>query len=1123
VKRSSRTSQNREAISRSRSVRPTSCNNVPGLIRSPELTAALALAALYAAVMSGHLHSIDGYLMWQQARAIAFHHTLQFDPPISWEPHVFRTSNFAIGLSLLYVPGLLLWSWLQPTVRLEAPLSGGMGLYGDPLYPALGAPLHVLVTAAAAYVVARLIRQLGFGTGTALFGLALYGLASPALVYSHGDWAQPLEGLCWLLAISAAVVVRQRQSWKAAAGCAIALLFAVLTRPLEGSLLLLAVLLVVIPGVRFRRWPRAVVRSLGLVLMGFVCGTALTMLVNFLRYGDPLDTGYGSIVGQMTTPLLEGLAGAIISPARGIVWAMPGVLIAPAGVYRLWRGEHRTVGVVLAGLSVLLLLMTAKWIAWWGGSNWGLRLFIPALPLLAVLAAVGGTALRPSVSRWFQPAVLIAGMVWAIPGIVTDALAGYAGLADGTEGSFRWDAYPPFGAWQYLKYPFATTTVDAASVDIIWFRLANATGNVSLIPMLGLLTVALACAGRVWLLWRVRGPYSLLPTPSHIFHRGVRATDIVAKADASCPHAKPDQPWWCGYRSRTVFTLLGLLVLGASLRFYHLGHFSFWLDETIQYAFAVTPLSSILFQLQADQMFLTTLLSHLQIRAGFGETIEQLRLPSAVFGIATVVVIWLLGRALFGEMVGLLGGLLAATWPVLVVYSQEYRPYSLQVLLFSMLLFLLVQAYRTNGPIWWALLSMSAILYLYNHLTSVISIAGLAIVAAAWLAIDVVVGGHKSTSGRVHFVRTTSSIIVVSGIILTGYLPGVMILANFLEKSQTTSYIAGVKNPLVLSQASLETIFGRYLGLGNGGFLLLTGGLAVAGLAWAIRRHFHGALLAAISLGFPLFVFSQTGGGGSVLNSERYLLFIAPMYILLIAAGTVGVARLVAWLVGYSVYLVGHTTGRKAWIGSEWGVVVARWERMVVWIVAGLLLCVVCLRLVDTYGRNPKQTPADLASAYAHVLSRLRPGDVLLETSVTPGIPTQWFDYYDHYFLRSQVRPADVLVFRFGKDWGRPEPVCLTLKIPEVERACIAEGEGDREGRAEGLPRGGRVAKVPGRVWVLVTARAADQGALRGRVTAGSDVSCFENICVLEPVEGAGPDAESQLRFYLRALADVAI
>jgi hypothetical protein len=139
----------------------------------------------------------------------------------------------------------------------------------------------------------------------------------------------------------------------------------------------------------------------------------------------------------------------------------------------------------------------AKWDAWWGGWDWGLRLFVPALPLIAVLAAIGIRRLAPAIRRWVPIVLLIAGLVWAAPCIVTDLLMAYGGTYSSTTASFEWSAYPPIGAWAYFHRWIAIAPIDTSSADILWLRVARFTGNASLLPPVLLLATAALLASRV--------------------------------------------------------------------------------------------------------------------------------------------------------------------------------------------------------------------------------------------------------------------------------------------------------------------------------------------------------------------------------------------------------------------------------------------------------------------------------------------------------------------------------------------------------------------------------------------------------------------------------------------------
>src|SRR5258708_37310025 len=158
-------------------------------------------------------------------------------------------------MSLLYVPGVALLWWLGSAI--PVPQSGVYDwdlFYRDPVYVLGAAPVQILLTVATAYLVARFIRELGYRSTTGLVGLVGYGIASPAIVYARGDFAQPLLGFCLTAALFAVWRFRKSASQRALFAAAGFLYLAVLARPVEGSFLLPAVVTLIVPNVSFARW-----------------------------------------------------------------------------------------------------------------------------------------------------------------------------------------------------------------------------------------------------------------------------------------------------------------------------------------------------------------------------------------------------------------------------------------------------------------------------------------------------------------------------------------------------------------------------------------------------------------------------------------------------------------------------------------------------------------------------------------------------------------------------------------------------------------------------------------------------------------------------------------------------
>jgi hypothetical protein len=449
-----------------------------GRLRNPDLLAAAALSCVYLAVFSGHGYSLDGLLIYRQTVSIVDHHSLRFSTPIWWGD-TFATSKYGIGLSLLYLPGVAVARLFS-----SSPTPGGPGsydwdlFYRDLVYTLGAAPIHLLIGVVTAYLVARLVRELGGGDAAALLALFAYGIASPAIVYARGDFSQPLLGLCLMAGLLAAIRYRRARGGVGLAVMAASLVLAVLTRPIEGSLLLPALLLLVPIAARpdaglLRRFGPS-----GAIAGAYLLALALSGLVSWERTGTPLPTGYG---GGWTTPLWTGLAGLLLSPARSIILAFPLLLLAPLGMRRLWAAEQRPAVLAIGGLLLALLLNNALWSSWWGSSSWGPRLLIPALPLLAAPAAVGAVSLRPALRSWLPAILLLGGVVWAVPGTVTDLLAGYGAAHDSPGRSWVIQGYPPLWALLHNR---------GGAVDILWLRLARGSHYLTLLVPAALLGLA---------------------------------------------------------------------------------------------------------------------------------------------------------------------------------------------------------------------------------------------------------------------------------------------------------------------------------------------------------------------------------------------------------------------------------------------------------------------------------------------------------------------------------------------------------------------------------------------------------------------------------------------------------
>lgn len=129
--------------------------------------------------------------------------------------------------------------------------------------------------------------------------------------------------------------------------------------------------------------------------------------------------------------------------------------------------------------------------------------------------------------------------------------------------------------------------------------------------------------------------------------------------------------------------LLILILLATFLRFNGLNKPGLWQDEAVYTIAAQKPISDQIVNpiktlredsLGAADPVLSAIPFSLALKLGFSNYLA--RFPAALFGILSVAILYRLGRALLGNLVGLLATFLLCTSSFHLLYSQEARSYS---------------------------------------------------------------------------------------------------------------------------------------------------------------------------------------------------------------------------------------------------------------------------------------------------------------------------------------------------------------------------------------------------------------------------------------------------------------
>jgi mannosyltransferase len=431
--------------------------------------------------------------------------------------------------------------------------------------------------------------------------------------------------------------------------------------------------------------------------------------------------------------------------------------------------------------------------------------------------------------------------------------------------------------------------------------------------------------------------------------------------------------------ARGVWPLLGVLVLvGTTLRLHGLDS-NLWYDEIRSLIDSVrAPLGQIVTHFPSNNdHLLYSVLANLSI-AAFGEHAWTLRLPAALFGIAAIPMLYMLGRAVTTRLEALAAAALLAVSYHHVWYSQNARGYT--ILLFCALLatYLLLIGLRGERRAAWLGFAVVTALGAYTHLTMVL----VALCQAAIVAGHLLAGRHAARA----WLGPVLGFGLAALLTLLLYLPVLLEVQAFFGAGSEGARVASP------GWALLETLRGLRLGYGAAGAVAL-GGLLLGAGCWSYLRQSPTVLALFVLPGPAVFA-------SAVLLQRptfpRFLFFTAGFALLLAVRGATTLVDRLA----------------RGWL-----------------LAAALVAMVVLSALALPYGyRYPKQ---DFEQAMRFVESRAGPHDLIALVGGGAAFPYQ--RYYDRAWPRLEDA-ADLAAAR-----GRHEKVWLLYTLAQYIEAFEAD------------------------------------------------------------------------------------
>ncbi len=159
------------------------------------------------------------------------------------------------------------------------------------------------------------------------------------------------------------------------------------------------------------------------------------------------------------------------------------------------------------------------------------------------------------------------------------------------------------------------------------------------------------------------------------------------------------------------YLLFFVLLVGTFLRVHGLSEQFYWYDEIITLEVAHESLSSIL---TGKRPPLYLVLAHFWI-GNFGYSEVAARSLSVIFGVFSIVLIYIVGKTLFDRKIGVISAFFMSVSVFQIHFSQELRYYSLFEFLTLVSFYFYIQFLRSKSYFYAALYILSTILLYYSH------------------------------------------------------------------------------------------------------------------------------------------------------------------------------------------------------------------------------------------------------------------------------------------------------------------------------------------------------------------------------------------------------------------------
>ncbi len=450
--------------------------------------------------------------------------------------------------------------------------------------------------------------------------------------------------------------------------------------------------------------------------------------------------------------------------------------------------------------------------------------------------------------------------------------------------------------------------------------------------------------------------------------------------------------------------LLLIFLAAFLLRLYRINDMSLRADEASNLYLAAQEPGAIVHALVTDNPYLPLyffILHFWMLVAGKSEL--AVRFPTVFAGVLSIALIYALGKILFPNRpsIALIAAMLAAINPYLIWDAQDVHLYAFLVLAMSSSFVTFLWALRRSDSLRaWAQYIIASTLALFLHY-----LAGLILIAEGigWLVLTI--------RGKIS--RRASTFWIVAQVVIAALFVPWLAFALPLVANFKTDFFPPADWPEILNRSLVALTVGRadnrlmppmvdpFSGniLAWGFFGIFLFGLFAQLKIPSIVMDGEGRAVLAIYLFVPpiiIFLFSTIR---FPIFDERYILFLAPAFLLIVARGLVALSERFSnrWIPATALIFVLFASGHSLYN----------------------------YYFVPEFAKSP-----DWPSFVANIFSESKPGDVLIQNYPDPALPYYLMNHIPRVLLprASAQNASDIaadlerLTTRYDRVWFQPAP-----------------------------------------------------------------------------------------------------